>query len=157
MQSKDHYPIQPHGIYYENQGERYVHVDDPKVSIPEWIDKEQLTEVTSSFIDLQTVAGIDELGCASGMYMPAVLYHKAAETMREHGDDIIAYVEHNRKEHCEEEMTIPPGTSWDGIAVMYVSLAVEYWCADLVATVDCSWQRELTPLRVTKKGANVDG
>ena len=154
--TEDPYPIKPHGIYYENQGERYIHVDDPKVSMPEWIDEEILTDVTDRYIDLQTVSGIAEHGCASGMYMPAVLYHDAAETMTEHGNDIVAYVDHVRSERCDEPMVIPAGTSWDGIAVLYVSSAVEYWCDDLVATIDCSWKRDLTPLRVTKTGAKSD-
>ena len=85
--------------------------------IPAWID----ASLTGS-----DLAAILHGGCASGAYMPAVTYHLARETMSEHGDDVLEYVEASYGELPEP----PKGSSWSGIAVHYLSCAVELWAMD---------------------------
>ena len=71
------------------------------------------------------IAAISQGGCASGSYMPAVTYVLASETMAEHGDDVLEYIEDSYG-----ELPQPPiGTSWSAMAVFYLSIAVELWCS----------------------------
>ena len=71
------------------------------------------------------IAAINQGGCASGAYMPAVTYHIALETMNDHSDDILDYI----GEALGEVPAPPTDGSWGGMAVFYVSLAVELWCS----------------------------
>ena len=82
--------------------------------VPAWIDQ----TITGS-----DIAAINQGGCSSGAYMPAVTYYDARQTMAEHGDDVLEFVE----EHYGEIPQPQPGESWSGIAVCYLSLAVELW------------------------------
>lgn len=73
------------------------------------------------------VAAINQGGCASGAYMPAVTYHQARDTMNEHGDDVLQYIQDNYGElpkPADDE-------SWSGIAVFYLSIAVELFASSL--------------------------
>lgn len=84
------------------------------IEVPDWIEQ----DVTGT-----TIAGIKRGGCASGAYMPAVVYHQAIGTMSEHGSDVLQYIE-----DYQGEIPQPPrGSSWSGIAVFYLSIAVEAW------------------------------
>jgi len=82
---------------------------------PEWIDP----------IEVYDIASIQQGGCASGAYMPAVTYHIANETMLNHGDDVLEYIEQQLGELPE----IPKGESWSGIAVFFLSYAVELFAS----------------------------
>lgn len=84
--------------------------------VPEWIDCD---------IELADVFAVNQGGCTSGAYMPAVTYHLASQTMAKFGDDVLEYIENNYGE-------IPApndGESWSGLACFYLSIAVELWCA----------------------------
>jgi len=81
---------------------------------PAWID---------DGLEYYDIDSIQRGGCASGAYMPAVTYHTAIETMGEHGNDVLQYIEDNYGELPE----IPKGESWGGIAVFFLSAAVEIW------------------------------
>ena len=84
------------------------------VDVPEFIEQ----DITAS-----QVAAIIQGGCASGAYMPAVTYYDAKQTMAQHGDDVLQYIE-----DCYGETPQPPeGESWAGIACFYMSVAVELW------------------------------
>ena len=89
--------------------------------IPHWIDSD---------IGVSTVASIMQGGCNSGAYMPAVTYNMALETMSAHGDEILQYVEDafgelpDWREEYEE-------ISWKGMAVFYLSFAVELWASSV--------------------------
>ena len=85
------------------------------INIPQWIDQD---------ITPNDIAAILQGGCESGAYMPAVTYHTARETMNEHGDDVLDYLE----EFYVPEL--PKGISWSGIACHFLSAAVECWCAE---------------------------
>lgn len=88
---------------------------------PAWIEP--------GFCNLVDMKTISEGGCASGAYMPAVTYHKALETMSEYGDEVFDYLESTLGGVPE-----PPKGSWAGMAVFYVSYAVEvfaHWAAGI--------------------------
>ena len=71
------------------------------------------------------IAAINQGGCASGAYMPAVTYYQATKTMAEHGNDVLQFIE----DSYGELPKIPDDSSWDGIAVFYLSIAVELFCS----------------------------
>lgn len=85
-----------------------------EIEVPDWIEQS---------ITVNTLKAIEQGGCESGAYMPAVTYHAAAETMGEHGDAVLTYIE----EYSDEIPAPPKGSSWSGIAVFYLSHAVELW------------------------------
>lgn len=89
-------------------------IEDLDIDIPEWIESD---------ISPSDVAAILQGGCASGAYMPAVTYYQAIQTMSEHGDDVLEYIENN----IGELPSPPKDTSWSGLAVFYLSFAVELW------------------------------
>lgn len=93
-------------------------VSDFDIDVPSWIEQD---------ITPNDVAGILEGGCASGTYMPAVTYHSAAATMAQHGDDVLQFIEN----HMGELPEIPRGESWSGIAVFFLSYAVELWASSV--------------------------
>ena len=83
---------------------------------PAWITQE---------LSPADLAAINQGGCASGAYMPAVTYHHAIETMAKHGDDVLDFIEGNYGEIPQPKT----GESWSGMAVYYLSIAVELFCA----------------------------
>lgn len=89
------------------------------IDLPDWI-RAMDAEITTG-----DVAAIMEGGCASGAFMPAVTYHTANHTMAEHGDDVLGFIE----DHLGELPAIPSGESWSGIAVHFLSAAVELWAS----------------------------
>ena len=84
------------------------------VHVPDYVDQ----DITGA-----TVAAIVQGGCASGSYMPAVTYSDANRTMSEHGNRVLEDIESAYGELPQP----PPDSSWDGIAVFYLSMAVELW------------------------------
>ena len=100
----------------DEQGEREVRADGWHTDVPLWIEQD---------ITLYTVEAIKQGGCASGAYMPAVIYYDAAQTMLEHGDDVLEYIEGV----LGELPTVALNTTWGGMAVEYLSVAVELWAS----------------------------
>jgi hypothetical protein len=95
--------------------------------VPAWIDQ----EITGT-----AVFEIRQGGCASGAYMPAVI--EARRTMASHGDAVIEYlVDHGGYREKGEIPQPKAGESWTGIAVFYLSLAVELWATNSRDTLDC--------------------
>lgn len=97
--------------------------------VPVWIDQD---------ITVADVVAIAEGGCASGAYMPAVTYHEARKTMHEHGDEVLEYLDDLDLDG--EIYRLPePGSplaggysfTWGGIAVHFLSCAVEWWACDI--------------------------
>lgn len=88
------------------------------LNIPAWIEQD---------ITLDDVKAIQQGGCASGAYMPAVTYHQALETMNEHGDDVFNLI----NDYLGKIPAMQGSISWAGLAVHYVSTAVELWAGDL--------------------------
>ena len=82
---------------------------------PEWITE------TLTIADIQA---IQQGGCSSGAYMPAVTYHTALEIMVTHGDYVSDYLLIQLGEMPEPQLTL----LWSQLAVFYISYAVELWC-----------------------------
>jgi hypothetical protein len=91
-------------------------VSDFDIDVPAWIDQD---------ISCPDVAAIVQGGCASGAYMPAVTYFDASQTMARYGDDVLDYIN-----DIFGELPKPSDDeSWSGMAVLYLSTAVEAWAA----------------------------
>jgi hypothetical protein len=96
---------------------------DLGIDVPEWVDQD---------ITIYDVKSIYQGGCASGAYMPAVTYYQAVETMGTHGDDILEYIENETG-----ELPMPNSDeSWSGIAVFYLSYAVELWISSIMMEIE---------------------
>ncbi len=93
------------------------------VKVPRWIEQD---------ICVMTVASICNGGCASGSYMPAVIYYRAIDTMSEYGDDVLQYID----DALGELPRIPNGESWGGMACLFLSCAVELWASDIMAQLE---------------------
>ncbi len=97
-----------------NDGYHYRSTIESMKDQPAWITEE---------MDWCQIQGVIQGGCESGAYMPAVTYYQANETMAKHGDEVLEYIEEYM------ELPRPDGhTSWAGMAVLYLSTAVELWC-----------------------------
>ncbi len=83
---------------------------------PVWVQKD-------SIHDMCDIEAICHGGCASGAYMPAVTYYQARETMSEHGDDVLQFIE----DYLGELPQPPKGESWSGMSCFFLSCAVEMW------------------------------
>ena len=75
-------------------------------------------------LEIADIQAIQQGGCASGAFMPAVTYFQAAKIMNDYGDDIFEYIECQLGEIPQAETE-----SWSRMAVFYYSYAVELWCA----------------------------
>ena len=64
--------------------------------------------------------------------MPAVTYYQALATMAEHGDDVLEYIE----DTLGEIPAPKAGESWSGLAVFYLSMAVELWAGDVMSQLE---------------------
>ena len=89
---------------------------------PAWIIEE---------LDICDFHAINQGGCASGAYMPAVTYHQAIATMSEHGNDVMQYIE-----DAIGELPSAHGLSWSGLAALYVSTAVELFAGQFIDQLD---------------------
>jgi hypothetical protein len=98
-------------------------LNELNLDVPDWIEQD---------VDVSTVRAIVQGGCSSGAYMPAVTYYQARQTMNEHGDDVLQYIE----DTLGEVPAPKQGESWSGIAVHYLSLAVELWASSVEGEID---------------------
>ena len=89
--------------------------------VPPWIESD---------IEYNQVAAIVQGGCASGAYMPAVEYMKAARTMTEH-PGVLEYLDDYLDHDTSEYALIQRGDTWEGIATRLLSLAVEVWSRNI--------------------------
>lgn len=101
-----------------------VEVRDLGIEIPVWIEDD---------IDISTVVSINQGGCGSGAYMPAVEYRTALKTMERHGDAVMDYIGDGVFEYPE----IPTDKSWAGLACWFVSLATEMWAHIVYEEIIC--------------------
>jgi hypothetical protein len=89
------------------------------IRVPAWIEQD---------ITCYDIAAICQGGCESGAYMPAVIYHKAVDTMAEYGEEIFDEIE-QAFDSALDVLKCGPSrpASWPGMAVAFVSFAVESW------------------------------
>ena len=83
--------------------------------IPQWLDQT---------ISPYQVQSINQGGCEGGAYMPAVTYHQALETMHTYGDAVLHYIDSILGDLPQVPASLE---SWGGMAVYYLSTAVELW------------------------------
>lgn len=99
-----------------------IRLQTDDIDIPDWIDRD---------IDGATIDAIVQGGCASGAYMPAVRYYAARQTMAEHGDDVLQFIEDRLG-----ELPDVTGESWSGVCCKFLSLAVELWAIDVQSQIE---------------------
>ena len=92
------------------------------VEIPAWVAQD-----TTPY----TIASIAHGGCASGAYMPACYHHQAAETMAEHGDAVLDFL---------DDAGVTPSISlencpWSGLACKILACAVDVWAGGVEDTL----------------------
>lgn len=88
------------------------------IEVPSWMDQD---------VSPNDIAAIVQGGCASGAYMPAVTYHEALDSMREHGDEVFAFLEERDLLDLAFENIPETSRSWAGLACHFMSVAVEAW------------------------------
>jgi hypothetical protein len=121
-----HTTTQKRKIIMSNLESALWELSDAITDHPEFEEMENaVPDFIESDISPYTIAGICKGGCASGSYMPAVIYADAIETMSEHGDAVLQYIEDTIGELPQPK----PGESWSGMAVFFLSVAVELWAA----------------------------
>ncbi len=103
--------------------DKEIKLTDLEIDVPEWIDQ----DITA--LDVESIV---QGGCSSGAYMPAVTYHSALKTMGEHGDDVLDYIQ----DSLGELPSMLQNISWSGIAVFYLSYAVELWASSVESEIE---------------------
>jgi hypothetical protein len=93
---------------------------------PEFMQFEQMG--VSSLSDLQSII---HSGCASNAHQ-SVFYYNAAQCMALHGDEVLEYIE----DTLGELPAIESGTSWNQIASVYLTTAIELWCGGFAGDLD---------------------
>ena len=102
-------------------------------NVPDWIEQD---------ISPNDIAAICQGGCASGAYMPAVEYYKAAKTMGQYGDcdgGVLAFIEDQTGEIPQP----PKDQSWAGLACFYLSYAVELWASQAMRQFTEKWIKQV--------------
>ncbi len=107
----------------------WAHEDTTRFSIdcdpPSWLAIDTVGEVAAIQESLEEGSGL-----SSGVYMPAVTYRDALETMRDHGNSIFTYLEEQGILSDSTQVT-----SWAQMACFFVSSAVEAWVSANAGTV----------------------
>ena len=94
------------------------------IDVPAWVCQFQDPTVSD-------IMAIQQGGCASGAWMPAVTYYNASITMGHHGDEVLDYLN-----DMLGELPHPDNMeSWSGLACHYLSLAVEAWACRAADTL----------------------
>ena len=90
-----------------------------EIDIPKWID--------------QNITPADVAAIVQGRnYMPAGTYFDALQTMASHGDDVLEYIQ----DQMGDLPNVPSTISWPGMAVHFLSAAVELWASGVHATLE---------------------
>ena len=113
-------------ISYDCDRFLYIGETETDVQIPRFMKTTSLPDSADDFESF--VRDLSEYGCAGGTYMPAVTYYDAKQTMTEHGDDVIEYID----DRLGEIPAVPKDErdSWCRTCVWYLSLAVELWAQE---------------------------
>ena len=107
-----------------------------KIEIPAWIqgiDAEALNDPSHEYHDdeMATVRSISEHGCESGAYMPAVTSGVAVQTMNEHGDEILDFIDGVGMDE-QAVLRVLNVAGWESLACYFVSAAVELWAHGVI-------------------------
>lgn len=107
------------------------YVIDPDYTLCDECGPWQYAEQPSFVVDVQPLSGTDiaaviQGGCASGAWMPAVTYNRAAEILRDHEGEVFVLLE----DAGIDPATLPGASrSYRQFGCDLVSAAVEVWCA----------------------------
>ena len=93
------------------------------LEIPAWIEQD---------ITVCTVRAICQGGCASGAYMPAVMYFEAKQAMAQHGEDIFDFITDRLGDYGLDNDC----TSYGMKCSAWVSAAVELWAAEALFMIE---------------------
>ena len=91
--------------------------------IPAWIEQD---------ITVCDVRAICQGGCASGAYMPAVVYFDAKQTMAEHGEEVFDFI----VDRLGESALDNDCTSFGMKCCAWMSSAVELWAFDALSLIE---------------------
>ena len=108
----------------------YIIVDD-NCWIPDWLGYSVSTEGSTGerFIEVTWLKDLCSFGCASGMYMPAVTYFDAKQTMGTYGDEVLEYI---TEQHGEVPDVAADCESWGQRCCYYMCMATETWAYALL-------------------------
>jgi len=110
-----------------------VCTSEVSIETPRWIDGP---------LDLDTVIAVCEGGCASGAYMPAVEYNKALFAMEKYSNEILDYIENDHgltfRDLALNYAGVKDSGSWMGFTCYILSVAVEYYCRDVVNEIQAA-------------------
>ena len=120
----------------DDRGDLWIHETD--CDAPPWFCmdavSEQMPDGKGWGLSVSFLRDLCQHGCASGAYMPAVLFTQAKDTMARCGDDVITYIWENLGEVPPPETCAHPYYSaW---CSHWVSMAVELWAGSLLAQVE---------------------
>jgi hypothetical protein len=93
------------------------------LEIPAWIEQD---------ITVCDVRAICQGGCASGAYMPAVMYFEAKQTMAQHGEDIFDFI----IDRLGESALDNDFTGFGMKCCAWVCAAVELWAAEALSLIE---------------------
>ena len=106
---------------YSTPWERDLDLRVELYSLPLWVDITSLGEDVAWWFDL------NQHGCESGMYMPAVTYHEARDTFKRYGAEMLDYLANQDIEWHEAFARKFKGQSvdMDHLATFIYSLCIE--------------------------------
>ena len=85
-----------------------------KPNFPTWIEE----------LSPSDIAAINQGGCDSGAYMPAITYSTAVETMAQHGEQVLECI----YDSLGEVPRPNEDSGWAQRCCFFLSTAVELWC-----------------------------
>lgn len=119
-------------------GEQYIQADE--VDFPDWIEwdcfTDKISEEDEEIVWVSSIKDVVNGGCASGSYMPAVIYTKAMDTMKDHGDEVLQYIWEQLGEIPEPTNIDGSCFHWSSKACFYLSVAVELWASGLYHEIE---------------------
>jgi hypothetical protein len=97
-------------------------VIDLGVKVPLWIERDITANSIAGILQAVGLYGLEK-ACSTGVYMPAVTYHLARETMGQYDEFVMDYLEAEMG-YCP---TSEPRETPDQFCVRLLSLAVAIW------------------------------
>ena len=113
-----------------------------EIEIPKWI--EQLYP----YITPADVAAIVQ----GRNYMPAGAYFDALQTMASHGDEVLDYIQDRMGDlpNVPSTISMSEEMKWSGMAVYFLSAAVELWASGVHDTLEWKTQKRRIRLAARK-------
>ena len=97
-------------------------------NLPDWINAYHVPTAADEF--RSWISDLSHHGTSGGLYMPAVTYYDARQTMRQHGDEVWEYI---YEQWGDELPYTAPGMSYGQMCCHWVSMAVQLWAGQVCA------------------------